>query len=334
MIKYIAKRLLQMIPVLICVAILIFTLMFFVPGDPVQIMLGDYTSTPEQIAETRARLGIDKPYWEQLVIYLNGIVHLDFGESFILGNDVGEELLERFPRSLTLALSSLGFIVILGVPLGVLCALNAGKLLDKILMVLTLILNSMPTFWLGLLMILLFSVRLNWLPSNGIGGVEYYVMPIIAASVGSLANITRQTRSSMLEVIRSDYVTTARSKGLSERKITYGHALPNALIPIITICGSYFGFMIGGTTVIETVFSIPGIGSYLVNSINSRDYPVVRGSILFIAFSFSVIMLVVDLLYAFADPRIKASYAGNKRKKKETAETDADEQPAAGKEGT
>ena len=333
MIKYIAKRLLQMIPVLICVAILIFTLMFFVPGDPVQIMLGDYTSTPEQIAETRARLGLDKPYWEQLITYLNGIIHLDFGDSYILGNDVGEELVTRFPRSLTLALSSLAFIVVIGVPLGVLCALRAGKLMDKILMVLTLILNSMPTFWLGLLMILLFSVKLKLLPSNGIGGVEYFVMPIIAASVGSLANITRQTRSSMLEVIRSDYITTARSKGLSEKVITYGHALPNALIPIITVCGSYFGFMIGGTTVIETVFSIPGIGSYLVNSINSRDYPVVRGSILFIAFSFSVIMLAVDLLYAFADPRIKARYAGKKRKKAEELERDTTKQANSSAEG-
>lgn len=321
MLKYIGKRLLLMIPVLICVAILIFTLMYFVPGDPVQIMLGDYTSTPEQIEATRARLGLDKPFLIQLIDYLRGIARLDFGNSYILGNDVGGQLLQRFPRTLTLALSSLAFIVIIGVPLGVFCALNTGKLVDKILMVLTLILNSMPTFWLGLLMILLFSVKLNLLPSNGIGGPIYYVMPIIAASVGSLASITRQTRSSMLEVIRSDYVTTARSKGLNERTVIYGHALPNALIPIITVCGSYFGFSIGGTTVIETVFSIPGIGSYLVNAINSRDYPVVRGSILAIAFSFSIIMLVVDLFYAFADPRIKARYASSKKrsKKKGTA---------------
>ena len=315
MIRYIGKRLLTMIPVLACVAILIFTLMYFVPGDPVKIAMGGETTSQELIDETRARLGLDRSYGEQLWDFLKGVVKLDFGTSFSLGIDVGEELLRRFPKSFILAFSSLIFIVVIGVPLGVWCALKAGKIQDKIMMVITLILNSMPTFWLALLLILLFSVKLNLLPSNGVGGVQYYIMPIVSASVGSLASITRQTRSSMLEVIRSDYVVTARSKGLNERTVTYGHALPNALIPIITVCGAYFGFMFGGTTVIETVFSIPGLGSYLVTAINARDYPVVRGSILFIAFTFSMVMLLVDLIYAFVDPRIKAQYVSANKKK-------------------
>lgn len=319
--KYILKRLLQMLPVLIAVAILIFTLMYFVPGDPVQIMLGDYHATEEQIQATRERLGLDKSFGEQMILYLTGLLRLDFGDSYIFGTPVGPELMNRFPQTMTLALWSLVFVVIVGIPLGVWCALQAGKTVDRILMVVTLVLNSMPQFWLALLLILLFTVQLGWLPSNGISSWKCYVMPVIACSVGALAGVARQTRSSMLEVINSDFVTTARSKGLSERKVIYGHALPNALIPIITVCGTRFGMMLGGTTVIESIYSVPGIGLYLVNAINSRDYPVVRGSIIYIALSFSIIMLVVDLFYAFVDPRIRAQYA--KAKRRRAAEDDS-----------
>lgn len=174
--------------------------------------------------------------------------------------------------------------------------------------------NSMPGFWLALLLVILFSVKLGWLPSNGTGGLRYYILPVIANSIGSLADIARQTRSSMLEVIRSDYVVTARSKGLLEKDVIWKHALPNALIPIITVCGSRFGFMLGGTVIIESVFSIPGIGMYMVNGINSRDYPVVQGSIIYIAFIFAFIMLITDLIYAYVDPRIKAQYVKSVKK--------------------
>lgn len=304
-----------MIPVLIAVAILIFVLMYFVPGDPVQIMLGDSAQSEEMVQQVRERLGLNKSFGEQLINYLVGICKLDFGQSYIYGTDVGRELLSRFPYTLTLALASLVFTVIVGIPLGIWCALRAGKLLDQVLMVVTLILNSMPSFWLGLLLILLFSAKLGWLPSSGVTNWKCYIMPVIACSVGALAGICRQTRSSMLEVIRSDFVVTARSKGLPENKIIYGHALPNALIPIITVCGSRFGMMLGGSTVIEAVYAVPGIGMYMVNAINSRDYPVVRGSIIYIAFTFSIIMLIVDLFYAFADPRIRAQYVRSKKKK-------------------
>jgi peptide/nickel transport system permease protein len=173
--------------------------------------------------------------------------------------------------------------------------------------------NSMPGFWLALLLVLLFALRLKWLPSSGSKTWIHFILPALANSIGGVAGIARQTRSSMLEVIRSDYVTTARSKGLAESAVTYGHALPNALIPIITICGSRFGHMLGGTVVIETIFSIPGIGSYLINGINSRDYNVVQGSIIYIALTFAIMMLLTDILYAYVDPRIKAQYVRNRR---------------------
>ena len=296
-----------MIPILLTVAILIFTLMYFVPGDPVQIMLGD-TATPEQVAAARASFGLDQPYIIRLWNYLTGIVRLDFGTSYIQGSSVASELFSRFPRTLLLSFLSILFTILVGIPIGIQCAIHANKLSDKIWMFLTMLGNSMPGFWLALLLVILFSVNLGLLPSNGTGGIEYYILPVVANSIGSLADIARQTRSSMLEVIRSDYVVTARAKGLKEKAVIWKHALPNALIPIITLCGSRFGFMLGGTVIIESVFSIPGIGMYMVNGINSRDYPVVQGSIIYIAFIFAFIMLITDLIYAYVDPRIKAQY--------------------------
>lgn len=313
MIRYIGKRLLQMIPILLTVAILIFTLMYFVPGDPVQIMLGD-SATPEQVAAARASFGLDKPYLVRLWNYLTGIIRLDFGTSYLQGSSVAQELFLRFPRTLTLASLSILFTIVVGIPIGIQCAIYANKLSDKIWMFLTMLGNSMPGFWLALLLVILFSVKLGLLPSNGTGGLEYYILPVIANSIGSLADIARQTRSSMLEVIRSDYVVTARAKGLPEKDVIWKHALPNALIPIITVCGSRFGFMLGGTVIIESVFSIPGIGMYMVNGINSRDYPVVQGSIIYIAFIFAFIMLITDLIYAYVDPRIKAQYVKSVKK--------------------
>ena len=311
--RYIGKRLLQMVPILLVVAILIFTLMYFVPGDPVQIILGD-NATAEQRAETEAQFGLDKPY---IGNYLVNICHLDFGTSYLKGTSVGADLIERFPNTLLLATLSILFTIIIGIPLGVQCAMHANKLVDKVLMFLTMLGNSMPGFWMALILVLIFSVKLNLLPSNGADSLKYFILPVIANSIGSLADITRQTRASMLEVIRSDYVVMARSKGLSENDVIWKHALPNALIPIITLCGSRFGFMLGGTVIIESVFSIPGIGTYLVNGINSRDYPIVRGSIIYIAFIFAFIMLLTDLIYAYVDPRIKAQYIGTTKKGKE-----------------
>lgn len=313
MLRFIGKRLLQMIPILLIVAVLIFTLMEFVPGDPVKIMLGD-TATPVQIEEARERLGFNDPFFVRFFDFITKAIRLDFGESYMTGTSVGDELLQRFPRTLALSLMSICITIVVGIPIGIQCAIKADTLTDRIWLFITLLTNSMPSFWLSMLLVLLFSLKLGWLPSNGIGGLEYFVLPVIASSMGSIAGVARQTRASMLEVIRADYVTTAKSKGLSQREVILKHALPNALIPIITVIGSQFSFLLGGTTIVESVFSFPGIGLYIINGINNRDYPIVRGGILYIAFMFSILMLIVDIIYAFADPRIKAQYAAPKKK--------------------
>ncbi len=319
MIRYVGKRLLQMIPILLSVAILIFVLMYFVPGDPVKIALGD-SATEAQIEEARERFGLNRPFLVRMGDYTyNLFFKFSFGTSYLYGTDVGKALLERFPRTLRLALMCIGFSVVFGIPIGIRCAMKANKLEDRIWMFITLLLNSMPSFWLALLLVLFFSLRLGWFPSTGSSSLKHYFLPMLANSLGSLAGIARQTRSSMLEVIRADYVVTARSKGLAERVVIWGHALPNALIPIITVCGSRFGFLLGGTTITESVFTIPGIGLFMLNGINQRDYNVVQGSIIYIAFMFAGMMLVTDLIYAYVDPRIKAQYITNKQKRTTTA---------------
>lgn len=314
MLRFIGRRILQMIPILIIVAVIIFTLMELVPGDPVKIILGD-TATQVQIEAEREKLGLNDPFFVRFFNFLKGAVRLDFGDSYMTHTAVTDDLFTRFPRTLKLALLAILVTVTIGVPIGVICAIKANTITDRICLVLTLFANSMPSFWLALLLVLLFSLKLGWLPSSGIGGAKYYVLPVIASSIGSIAGIARQTRASMLEVIRADYITTAKSKGLSQRDIIIKHALPNALIPIITVIGGQFSFLMGGTTIVESVFSFPGIGLFIITGINNRDYPVVRGGILYIAFTFALIMLLIDIIYAFADPRIKAQYSAPKKKK-------------------
>jgi peptide/nickel transport system permease protein len=309
MIRYILQRLLIMIPILLAVAVLIFTLMYFVPGDPASIALGGGSATQMDIEAMREAMGLNRPYIIRLGEYLANLVfRFDFGNSYTYGSPVGAELLRRFPNTLKIALSSIILSVLIGVPLGVRAAVKANALEDRLSMFFSLLGNSMPGFWLALLLVLLFALELKWLPSSGSRTWRHFILPGLANSIGGVAGIARQTRSSMLEVIRSDYVTTARSKGLAEPSVIYGHALPNALIPIITICGGRFGFMLGGTMIIETIFAIPGIGSYLIDGVNSRDYNVVQGSIIYIALTFGIIMLITDIVYAYVDPRIKAQY--------------------------
>ena len=205
----------------------------------------------------------------------------------------------------------------IGLPLGIYTAVHANSVGDKISLFVTLLLDCMPSFWMALLLMLLFALKLHWLPSSGNDSFKFFILPTLANSLGGLAGFTRQVRASMLEVTRSDYVTTARSKGLPERDVIYGHALPNALIPILTVVGMRFGSMLGGATIIEVIFAIPGIGQYLVNCITSQDYTAATGGIIFIAFTFALIMLLTDLLYAYVDPRIKAQYVSANKKVKE-----------------
>ena len=323
MLRYIGKRLLQMIPILLVVAILIFTLMYFVPGDPVKIILGN-DATEVDIARVKQELGLNEPYIIQLTNYLKNLLRLDFGKSFFSGLAVKDELVLRFPNTLILTVMCVSFSIIVGIPIGISCAMRADKLTDRVWLFLTLLCNSMPGFWLALMLVLLFSRQLGWLPSSGVGSAKYFILPVLANSLGALAGIARQTRASMLEVIRADFISTAKSKGISRREVIWKHALPNALIPIITVIGGSFGMMLGGATITESIFSIPGIGLYMMSGINNRDYPVVRGCILYIAFMFAVMMLLTDLVYAFVDPRIKAQYVRAK-KQPEKAEKKSEE---------
>lgn len=307
-----------MIPVVLGVAILIFTIMFFTPGDPAKFVLGS-EATAEQLDLWRTEHGLNDPYIVQLGNFLaDTFLHFDFGESYVFNTPVIGDLMTRLPRTLTLGLLCMLLQIILGIPLGVTAAVHQNGWADRACMFIALLGVSIPQFWLGLMLVLFFALKLNILPAYGIGGIQYYILPCIANAFGGVASQARQTRSSVLEVIRSDYVTTARAKGVPEKTIIYKHVLPNALIPVITVLGNGFAMMLGGAVVIEAVFSIPGIGSYMTSAIANRDYPVVRGSVVLLAIAFSLIMLIVDLVYAYVDPRIKAQYegAGGRRKKK------------------
>jgi len=316
MAKFILKRLLWMIPVVLGVTVFLFTLLYFVPGDPATVILGA-NATQVELDEKRDELGLNDGYIVRLARYMADVfMKFDFGRSYITNTDITEDLLMRLPRTFLLAIACILLSIVIGVPLGINAAVHQNGFADRACMFLALVGVSMPAFWVGLLLVLLFSLRLGLLPPSGIGGLQYYILPAIANSFGGIATQARQTRSSMLEVIRSDYITTARSKGLPERRVIYEHALPNALIPVITVAGSSFGRMLGGTLVIETVFSIPGIGSYMIGAVNNRDYPVVMGSVIFLAIMFSIVMLLVDLIYAYVDPRIKAQYVSNQKRRK------------------
>jgi len=314
----------MMIPIILAVTIIIFTLMNFVPGDPASIAASGESVTEEQLDAIRESMGLNKPFFERLGLYIKNVfLHFDFGNSYTSGTPVGPELLTRFWTTFRIAITGMILMVIIGIPIGIRSAVRANTAEDRISMFLTLIGNSMPLFWLALLLVLLFSLTLKWLPSYGSSSWKHFILPCVCVAFEGMAGIARQSRSSMLEVIRSDYITTARSKGLSEGKVTYGHALPNALIPIITVIGSQFGRLIGGVVVVETVFSIRGLSVYLLNGINTRDYNVVQGCLILIAFLFSVVMLVSDLIYTFVDPRIKARYVKIKKSGDGNAETAA-----------
>lgn len=308
--RYVLKRLAMMVFVILGVAILIFTIMYFVPGDPAQIILGS-SATPAELEEKRRQMGLDQPYIVQLGTYLRDtFIRFDFGTSYKLGTPVIDELRVRFPRTLKLAVLCILVQTVIGVPLGVTAAVHQGKWQDTAAILFSMLGMSIPGFWLALMSILLFSVKLGWLPAYGIGTWKHWVLPVITNSIGGIAMNARQTRSAMLEVIRSDYITTARAKGVKEHDVIYKHALPNALIPIITMVGTGFATALGGTVIAESVFSMPGVGLYMTTAITNLDYPIVRSSVVLLAIAFSFIMLLTDLVYAFVDPRIKAQYAG------------------------
>ena len=294
------------IPTLIGVMIVVFLLLYVAPGDPVQDMVGERADA-ETIARLRKELHLDDPLPKQFVLYAGGILRGDLGNSYITQRPIIRDIKERFPKTLLLAGSAMLLASVLGITIGVLAARNPGGWFDRLSLGFAYLGISFPVYWVGLILILIFAVTLRWLPPSGYGGVKYLILPALALGSRSIAFLARVTRSSMLEVLGSDFVRTARAKGLREQVVVARHALRNALIPIITVLGLDFGYYLTGSILTETIFSWPGIGRYVVNAIARRDLPAINGTVLFLSIVFVLVNLITDLAYAKADPRVAYS---------------------------
>ncbi|QNM16083.1 MULTISPECIES: nickel ABC transporter permease [Fusobacterium] len=305
--KYIIKRLLLLIPVLLGVSLLVFTILSLTPGDPAQLILGE-SAPKEAVLKLREEMGLNDPFLLQYLRFVKNAIVGDFGRSYTTGREVFGEIFSRFPNTFILAVVGMIISVCIGIPVGIISATKQYSAMDSISMILALLGVSMPVFWLGLMLILVFSVKLGLLPSGGFDGLKSIILPAATLGVGSAAIITRMTRSSMLEVIRQDYIRTARAKGVSEKVVINRHALKNALIPIITVVGLQFGGLLGGAVLTESVYSWPGVGRLMVDAIRQKDTPTVLAAVVFLAAVFSVVNLLVDILYAYVDPRIKSQY--------------------------
>ena len=305
MTAYLARRLLTTIPVLFAVLLLVFSMLHLVPGDPVKLMLSEFQTSPEQIALLRAQLHFDDPLPVQFGRYVAGALQGDLGLSIRSKRPVTAEIMDNLPSTLQLTFAGLLISMVLGTSLGILAAVNHQRWVDFVSMLVALLGVSMPSFWLGLNLIFLLSLSLRWLPATGGGDLQHLIMPAFTLGVGASAILARLTRSSMLEVLRREYVTTARAKGVREFWVIIRHALKNALIPMVTVFGLQFGQLIAGAVVIETVFSRPGIGRLVVDAILTKDFPLVQGIVLVVAVSYVLVNLLVDLVYAYLDPRIR-----------------------------
>ena len=319
MYRYILKRLLYMFPVLIGVTIIVFTLLYFSPGNPAAIILGQ-EATPEKIAVLEKEMGLDRPYIVRLADYIkNVILKFDLGTSYRTKAPVKNEVFKRLGITIKLTLISMAIGSVLGIAMGIISAIKQYTWIDRVTTILALFGISTPSFWLALLMIMAFAVNLKWFPVSGSYGPKYWVLPCATLGIQAAGIVMRMTRSSMLDVIRADYIRTARAKGQNEWTVIMKHALRNALIPIITVIGNQTGVLIGGSILVESIFSFPGLGKYMLDAINYRDYPAVQGTVLIISFMSVIIMLLVDIAYSFVDPRIKAAYSGGRKKKRGTA---------------
>lgn len=304
MLKYISKRLVYLIPVLIGIVFVVFTIMYFSPGDPAKLILGD-RAPEEQVEALRHELGLDLPYHQQLFNYIKGAVQGDFGDSYQLRMPVWDIIKLRFPLTLQLTTFTMLIAVLIGVPVGILSAVKQYSVIDAFSVVFALLMASIPAFWLGMLLMLLFSLNLGWLPSSGYEGLKWLILPSVTLGFINCATIMRMTRSSMLEVVRQDFIRTARAKGAAEKRVIFKHALKNAIIPVITVVGNAFGASLGGAVVTETVFGLPGMGTQIITAIRQKDNPVVLASVIVIALAFSLVNLIVDILYTYVDPRIR-----------------------------
>ncbi|MCD8129784.1 MAG: ABC transporter permease [Lachnospiraceae bacterium] len=321
--RYIIKRILWMIPVILLVAFTIFTILYFVPGDPTALLLGN-GATQAQKEALREQLGLNDSYLVRLGrFFKETFLEFDLGTSYQYKTSVSKELMTWLSITFQLTLLTFLFEALIGIPMGVTAAVHQNTIVDRVCTVISVIGASLPNFWLALMLVIVFSVNLNVLPSHGVTTWTGWILPVAAGCVMDMGGIARQTRSQMLEVINSDFITTARSKGLPENTIRYRHALPNAILPVVTTLGTRFGRALGGTVVIETVFSIPGVGTYLNDAISARDYPVICGSVVVLSILLCVIVLLTDLAYALIDPRIKAEYEKSGKRKRKVKEADA-----------
>jgi len=303
--KYLMRRLLLALPVILGAITINFALINLLPGDPAATMLARSGASAAQVAQLRSDLGLDQPLQVRYFDYLKGLVHGDLGQSIVYHESVAGMIAARLPPTLALVLTALLLAVPIGAAIGIVSALFKDRWLDRILVAISSLGVSLPSFWLALMMILLFSVELGWLPASGQGGVRHVILPAMVLAIGAVGTMARTARTSMVEALRQDYVRTARAKGLSETRIVLRHALPNALIPVVTIIGLQFGWLLSNSLIIETVFSRQGIGTILIESILKKDIPVVQGAVLVISGLYVLLNLLVDLAYAAIDPRIR-----------------------------
>lgn len=304
MVKFIFKRILMLVPVVIGITLFIYVIMSLAPGDPATLILG--TDAPyEDILKKREELGLNQPILVRYTKYILGVVRGDFGKSWYNGFNVMMEFMSRVPNTLTLGLMSNAIAILIGIPLGIIAAVKQNGVIDYTTLVIAMLFASMPAFWFGLMAQVLFCLTLGWFPATGAGTLKHFILPAVTLATGSLAGNVRLTRTSILEVNKLDYVRTARSKGANEGRIVIKHVLRNGLLPVVTSIGHHFATLIGGAVVTESVFAIPGVASLLINAVKIRDVPVVMGIILVIAVAVGVVNLLVDITYALIDPRVK-----------------------------
>jgi peptide/nickel transport system permease protein len=308
----ISRRVLVIIPTILGAVTLAFLILHLAPGDPVRTLMGDYDAPPEVVEQLRHQFGLDKPLYVQYGTYVVSVLSGDFGKSLRTGRDVLAEIFRVFPHTLFLALGAVILAIVIGIPLGMISAVKSNTAIDHFSRVVALLGISMPSFWLALVLLLFFSVYAAWFPLVGAGELDspisvlhHLFLPALGLAARDAAAISRLTRSGILEILRQDYIVTARAKGLGERVVIYKHALRNALIPIVTVISLDLGYTLGGTVVIEAVFSRPGLGSLIVQSIYSRDYPQLQGAVMFFAFCFLIVNLITDIVYKIIDPRIE-----------------------------
>lgn len=302
-----------MIPVLLGIIVIVFTLMYITPGDPVLSILGE-NATQESIDQLHEELGLDDPYFVQLGHYLLNVLHGDLGISYRSQRPVLEEIMSRYPTTLKLTFGSVGLGIVIGILFGIVSAVRQYSILDKVCTSISLFGVSAPSFWIAMLLVLVFSVKLDWLPPTGSYGIKYWILPVFTMGLQASALIMRMTRSSMLEVVRQDYIRTARAKGQNEVAIVFRHAFRNALVPIVTVVGIQICGLLAGSVLVETVFALPGLGKFIVDSVGYKDFPAVQGGVLWIGLNCIVVNLIVDIIYSFIDPRIKTSYGAKKKR--------------------